>query len=184
MQRRTRPAAAALGLALCLALAPSAFARDAAEETRPSGESYARFQFGVGSYNDETSWSVYGTYGRYILNNVALEGSVGYYSTDYSYGDMTVWPLSLSIKAGFPVQRFFPYAIAGVDLQYIDEEYAGRSDSDTAIGCHLGAGVEFSLSRNVYAGVEYRYTFIEANLFGVERDLDGDEIAFTIGVRF
>jgi len=184
MEKETCLTARCLVLAFCLALAPAAFARDAMGETRPRGESYFMFQVGAVTSDGDTDWSLKGVYGRYILNNVALEGSVGYYSADYSYGEQTVWPLSLSVKAGVPVDRFFPYGIAGVDVHFIDADHFGRSDSDTATGYHVGGGVEFSLSRNVYAGFEYRYTFMETTLFGVEHDLDGGEGAFTLGFRF
>jgi opacity protein-like surface antigen len=153
--------------------------------SRPAGEWYGTLQLGTVSSSDgDSSWSAEGTLGRYILPNVALEGSVGYYSVDYSYGEVTNWPLSLSVRAGVPVQRFYPYVLGGVDLQFVDAEIGGSSDSDTAFGYHLGAGVEFAVSGNVYLGVEYRYTWIEAELFGVTQELDYGGTSFTVGVRF
>ena len=122
MEKETRFTAMCLVLSFCLALAPAAFARDAMGETRPRGESYFMFQVGAVTSDGNTDWSLNGVYGRYILNNVALEGSVGYYSADYSYGEQTVWPVSFSIKAGIPVDRFFPYGIAGVDVHFIDAD--------------------------------------------------------------
>ena len=184
MESTARFPATSLVLVFCMILAPAVFARDAMGEGRPKGESYFKLQAGAVTSGGETDWSINGVYGRYILNNVALEGSVGYYSADYSYGEQTVWPVSFSIKAGIPLDRFFPYGIAGVDVHFIDADQDGRSDSDTATGYHVGGGVEFSLSRNVYAGFEYRYTFMETTLFGEEHDLDGGEGAFTLGFRF
>lgn len=184
METKNRFTSPCVALALCLALAPGLFSRDAAAQGRPAGESYFRFQVGAVTSGGDTDWSVNGVYGRYIANNIALEGSVGYYSADYSYGDLSVWPLALSIKAGVPAGRFFPYAVAGVDVHFIDADRPGGGDSDTATGFHIGGGVEVDLSRSVYAGFEYRYTFMETTLFGQEQDLDGGEGAFTIGFRF
>ncbi len=184
METKTRFARTHVFPVMCLALAASLFAREAAGQGRPAGESYFRFQVGAVTSDGDTDWSLNGVYGRYIANNVALEGSVGYYSADYTYGDLSVWPLSLSVKAGVPAERFFPYAVVGVDVHFIDADRPGGSDSDTATGFHIGGGVEFDLSRNVYAGFEYRYTFMETTLFGEKHDLDGGEGAFTIGFRF
>jgi len=182
MKPMNRLAAAFLAAALCAAAPASAGM--VLGGTRSAGNSYARFQAGAFSSGGDTSWSVYGAYGYYVLQNVALEGSAGFYNEDRSYGDLTIWPLSLSIKAGVPLEQFFPYVLAGVDVQYIDADDAGRNDSDTATGYHVGAGAEFDLSRNVYMGIEYRYTFLETDLFGRKRDLDGGEMAFSLGFRF
>ena len=164
----------------------------AAGSTASAAGNYATLQVGaVVPSNGDTTWSINAIFGHYFTPNIALEGSLGYYSTDYFYaglfpGDLTVWPLSLSVKVGAPVQRIFPYAIAGPDLYFTDGEIPslGLSDSDTAFGYHLGAGVEFSISPQVYVGVEYRYTFIETTLFGVDRELDGGSTTGTFGFRF
>ena len=171
-------------LALCLATTGPAAAAG----------NYATLQVGaVVPSNGDTTWSINAIIGHYFTPNIALEGSLGYYSTDYDYagfgsGDLTVWPLSLSVKAGVPVQRLFPYALAGADMYFIDGEIRtpalSASDSDTAFGYHLGAGIELSLSPQVYIGLEYRYTFIETNLFGVDRELDGGSTTGTFGFRF
>jgi len=172
-------------LAFLLALPATVFAQGEPPQKSFQGSNYAMIQVGaIVPSNGDTTWSVNGILGRYLTPNIALEGSLGYYSTDYTYGKTTVWPVSLSVKAGIPVRRLFPYAIAGGDLYFVDAEFAGVSDSDTPLGYHLGAGVEFSVSGNFYVGVEYRYTYVEATLFGVNQKLDGGGTTGTFGVRF
>jgi len=185
MEGRGRFATTTLVLAFFLALPATVFAQSDPPQKSFQGSNYAMIQVGaIVPSNGDTTWSVNGILGRYLTPNIALEGSLGYYSTDYTYGEMTVWPVSLSVKAGIPVRRLFPYAIAGGDLYFVDAKVAGKSDSDTPLGYHLGAGVEFSVSGNFYVGVEYRYTFVEATLFGVNQKLDGGGTTGTFGVRF
>lgn len=186
MTRKTRLLAPMLLFVFCLAIPSAVFAQGASlGMSRPVGEWYGTFHLGTTSSSEGgSSWSVYGALGRYFLPNIALEASVGYYSVDYPYGEVTNWPLALSVKAGYPIQRIRPYLIGGLDLQFVDVEVRGRSDSDTALGYHLGAGVELSMSGNMYLGVEYRYTWIEADLFGVTRKLDSGSTSVVMGFRF
>ena len=186
MARKSRFFVPILLFFFCFAIPATVFAQGAAlAMSRPVGEWYGMFHMGaVSSSKGNSSWSIYGALGRYFLPNIALEASVGYHSVDYPYGEVTSWPLALSVRAGYPVQQVYPYVIGGVDLQSVKVELWGNSDSDTAFGYHLGAGAEISMSDRTYLGLEYRYTWIEANLFGVTRKLDSGNISVVMGFRF
>ena len=186
MARKSRFLVPMLFFFICLAMPATAFAQGVTlGMSRPVGEWYGMLRMGtVSSSEGDSSWSMYGTLGRYFLPNIAFEASVGYHSVDYPYGEVTSWPLALSVRAGYPVQRVYPYVIGGVDLQFVNAEIRGNSDSDAAFGYHLGAGAEISMSDRTYLGIEYRYTWIEADLFGITRKLDFGNISAVAGFRF
>ncbi len=82
---------------------------------------------------------------------------------------------SLRGRFGYALDRVLPYVTAGVALGKVDFEgsesgaFPDRiSDSQTAFGFTVGAGVEFAFRENWSAGIEYRYTDLGEFLNGDE----------------
>lgn len=100
-------------------------------------------------------------------------------------GYVTSPDLMLYAKGGYTAQRF------GVDATDGTVSLNQRLDTD---GWRVGAGAEYALSNNMYAGLEYRYSnYAEGELdFNGETpdssrfDLDTDrhQVVATLGVRF
>lgn len=107
---------------------------------------------------------------------IYLGGRVGY---------VTSPDLMLYAKGGYTSQRF---GINGTDGTTSSSQ---RLDTD---GWRLGAGAEYALSNNMYAGLEYRYsnyskgeidfngTATDSRRFNI--DTDRHQVVATLGVRF
>lgn len=100
-------------------------------------------------------------------------------------GYVTSPDLMLYAKGGYTNQRF------GIDATDGTVNRSQRLDTD---GYRVGAGAEYALSNNVYAGLEYRYSnYSEGELDfngttpdGSRFDIDTDrhQVVATVGVRF
>lgn len=78
------------------------------------------------------------------------------------------WDGSLRLRAGYAWDRFLVYATGGV--AFAQNKYrqdvtnstlgliAHSSKSDTMVGGTIGAGLQYAITNNLVAGVEYRYT--------------------------
>jgi len=128
-------------------------------------------------------------YGRYLNNNLAMELGVGYFQTsnsttvaassgdDYLSGnaklDLWVVPLTLTVKAIYPIDRFEVYALGGAGAYFVNYklEYdvnakiggkttsaAGSPSSNTAaFGGYVGAGTAYNFPNGWYVGAEGKY---------------------------
>lgn len=100
-------------------------------------------------------------------------------------GYVTSPDLMLYAKGGYTNQRF------GIDATDGTVSQSQRLDTD---GYRIGAGAEYALSNNMYAGLEYRYSnYSEGELdfngntpdgsrFNI--DTDRHQVVATVGVRF
>lgn len=74
------------------------------------------------------------------------------------------WLASLRLRAGYAADRALFYvtgglAAGGVDMRHRNVEESGTySESETAWGWTLGGGLEYALTDDVSARIEYRYT--------------------------
>ncbi|RYD62201.1 MAG: porin family protein, partial [Sphingomonadales bacterium] len=100
-------------------------------------------------------------------------------------GVVTSPDLMLYAKGGYTNQRF---GIEGTNGTVSDSQ---RLDTD---GYRLGAGAEYALSDNMYAGLEYRYSnyskgeldFNDGTADGSRFNIDTDrhQVVATVGMRF
>jgi opacity protein-like surface antigen len=88
-----------------------------------------------------------------------------------------------------PYGRFEPYGFLGLGVYFVDDEISvpglgTDSDSDANLGYHIGLGGNYTLSNNIFLGVEARYLFLETDTFGVNFKLDGVTLTGNVGYRF
>lgn len=96
--------------------------------------------------------------------------------------------LYLGVRAGYVLSpRAMLYAKAGYTNARLATTYvAGTAtvrDARNLDGFRLGAGVEYALSRNVYAKAEYRYSHY-GEQDGIALDADRHQLMAGVGVRF
>ena len=135
-----------------------------------------------GGYNWQSGQIVYGA-----------EADLGYNGQKGAAGNGTVGKEKLngSVRArvGYDLNPFMIYGTAGLAAADHEVSSARGSDSNTALGYTVGAGVETMVTNNITARVEYRYTDYQDkdyNLGGtnVSRGFDDHSVKVGIGVKF
>lgn len=153
------------------------------------------------------------SFGYYFHRNFALEIGVGYFQTQASFigfdpilgvwseeDKITTVPLTLTAKGVYPTQYVDVFGGAGIGLYFASGESDlligafpfSFDDSDTVFGFHLGLGANFSITENVFFGIEGKYLWagakFEEDILGIPVDLDADLDGYTvtanIGFRF
>jgi outer membrane protein W len=135
--------------------------------------------------------------GHYVAPGFSIEGALGYFKTSGSASTILgivgekfeVIPLTISIRGQVPYGRFEPYGFLGLGVYFVDDEISvpglgTDSDSDANLGYHIGLGGNYTLSNNIFLGVEARYLFLETDTFGVNFKLDGVTLTGNVGYRF
>jgi opacity protein-like surface antigen len=144
--------------------------------------------------------------GTNVTSNFGLELGVGYFESEGPGSIVTpgpvvvpadveffVIPVTVNAKYLYPLGGFVPYAEAGIGVYVADAELSGGgfnlSDTYTNIGVFLGAGVNFSITKKIFFGVEGRYHWVARHKFELGQATQGVEIdGFTatanVGYRF
>lgn len=143
-------------------------------------------------------------FGHYFNPNIAAELGLGYFATSGSgsgyfngvpssaTGDVYAIPLTLALKAIYPIDKWEIYAIGGAGAYFCNAKVSysagSPSNSATAFGGFLGAGFDYNIDRNWFLGVEGRYLWAkpEFTFFDVKDSvaLDGWTVTGVLGVRF
>lgn len=136
-------------------------------------------------------------FGHYFNPNIAAEFSVGYFKTEGSdagvNGEITSYPILLSIKAVLPLSGGELYALAGggIYITNLDASALGVnvSSDDNPFGFHLGVGGNLNLSPNLFLGLEAKYfwakpSFDLLGVTSVDVHIDGIQATANIGYRF
>ena len=134
-----------------------------------------------GGYNWQDGQLVYG-----------LEGDVGYSGNDgIRDGIQSKQGVNGSIRGrlGYDLNPFLVYGTAGLAGQRSRASDDTSSDSKTAAGYTVGAGVETMVTNNITARVEYRYSGFQDKNFdldsgSVSRGYDEHSVKLGIGVKF
>ena len=134
-------------LALALAAAtPLAFANGYV------GGSYSTFDFSINGSNKELSVGAISVIGGYQISDyVAVEARVGAGVGDDRF---LGWTLELDnyfgayVKAGMPINDFYPYALLGMTKGELSPSGYGLSDSDMSYGVGLAYKVNDQVSLN------------------------------------
>jgi len=169
--------------------------------------------FGTG-FNGEIA------FGHYLNKFFATEIGIGYYQSKCSeavsgsIGDdsfsgganMDLWamPVTVSLKALYPMQQFEPYAIGGIGAYFANAKFtyngtftSGRasgtaagseSANATAFGGFLGLGANFNFDQNWYIGAEGKYLWTRPSFsfYGVDikMNMDGWIVTGNVGYKF
>lgn len=106
------------------------------------------------------------------INYNWIKGSIaGTTGTGVIYGGTSRidWEGSLRLKAGYAIDRLLIYATGGV--AFANQKYAlatfaplvgGLQGNGTHVGWTVGAGLQYAVTNNLIAGLEYRYSRFEA----------------------
>jgi len=141
--------------------------------------------------------------------NIAAELGFGYFNTE---GDKTVvgathvarknydidvWPITFTLKAILPYQRWEFFGLAGGGLYSVSipydveghhhQYYYYYDDYDSVLGGYLGAGIHYNISPRIFVGVEGKYLWTEQAKFMNIEDrfrLDGIIANAVFGFRF
>ena len=156
------------------------------------------------------------SFGHYFGPNFALEAGVGYFETDVSFSgfnpfvlvffneddEVTVVPITLTVKALHPVDSFELYLGAGIGFYFANFEADisttglgnfSFDDDETVFGAHFLVGVNVNLTEVVFIGVEGKYIWTEEGtardtVRGIvmewESNLNGYTITGNLGFRF
>ena len=145
-------------------------------------------------FNDDISGEI--AVGQYYNPNVAFELGFGYFRTKADEGgvkgEITSFPVLLSIKGAVPIGDAELYALVGGGLYMTKLELSSSGDlvddTNTAFGVHLGAGGNINISKNVFLGVEAKYILVTPSfeISGYHQDvhIDGIQATANIGYRF
>ncbi|MFD1746133.1 outer membrane protein [Rhizobium helianthi] len=154
-------------------------------------------KFNKGSNNgsaDGWGGGVYGGYNWQSGNIVyGAEADLGYNDQKASAGAGVTGEQKLNGsvrgRVGYDLNPFMIYGTAGLAAADHELSSAAGSDSKTALGYTVGAGVETMVTNNITARVEYRYSDYQDkdfNLGGstVSRGFDDHSVKVGIGVKF
>lgn len=130
--------------------------------------------------------------------------TVVYPGATYSGNEkIEVTPFTASLRASIPINVWLEvYGIGGIGAYYVYDRiepsnyyyshnnynynysYGHISDDTTAFGVHLGGGLNYNISRNFFIGVECKYVWLTANLYGQDVNLGGVRGTGNFGFRF
>jgi len=187
-----------LATAMLCAVSAPAFADEVS-----SGNMYASLSAGViapedidvtsgaltATFSFDTGYTISGSVGTWLNDNLTIEGEVTYLSADFDEGELlgvavpidgdfssTLALANIAYHFGGKASAFDPYVGAGVGVAFSDLSIdsiggvpVGQSDTATDAAGQLSAGLNFNLSSGVSLGAEYRYLYIDSG----DDDADG-----------
>jgi opacity protein-like surface antigen len=135
----------------------------------------------------DTGLNVEISFTHYFHPNFALELGVGYFKSEDDFDDkLTSYPITLNLKAVYPVGGIELYALGGIGAYYakLEVPFLGFDENDTVLGYQLGVGANFNITPIVYIGAEAKYFWAKPDFAGVEIKIDGLQATANLGYRF
>ena len=135
-------------------------------------------------------------FGHYFTPNIAVELGAGYLATSSpaAKADIDAWaiPILLSVKAVAPFPQGEIYALAGVGAYLVEGKHvaSGLKETDTAFGFQVGIGGNYSITPEMFIGLEGKYFWAKAsfptiNVFDPKDvHFDGFQGTVNLGFRF
>ena len=154
-------------------------------------------------------------FGHYIIPNLAFEAGIGHFSTEAEYpisysdptlvlrgekkDEVTCIPLTITLKAVLPADRFELYLGGGFGLYFAELEgnvsatavvdgvphgiTASFEDSDTPIGVHIIGGFTVDIYKSFFMGVEGKHIWTQEGKAQGAARLGVDEISGLIPLK-
>lgn len=146
-------------------------------------------------YDSKTGFNGEIAFGHYFLPMLAIELGGGYFEsngkpgTDSGEVKVKVVPLIATAKVLLPLGIFEPYGVAGIgayitDLHIDVNDGSSSSTSEVTYGFHAGAGFNINFTKNMFAGLEGKYIWVEPSFGGQHIPLDGFITTALIGYKF
>lgn len=126
--------------------------------------------------------------GEYYENGIPTGVPAGYAHAEWSVGARA--------RIGYAVNRFLPYIAVGFAVERVrvgyEVSWASNYGRDTMIGLSLGGGLEYALTGNVIARLDYRYADFGGRTLLVggnwttlaNIDLDRHDLMFGLAYKF
>jgi opacity protein-like surface antigen len=180
-----------------VAAAVLVFASTALAQSYPAHSGFrpsSYVQLRLGFYSPESSdldgfdrgVAIDGAYGYRFSPNLAGEIGLGYFRTTASASgggfaaDVTLSdvPITVTVKAIAPLGAVELYGAVGLGLHSVSISASASgigsgSDSTTALGVHLGGGINVPVSPVVSLGLDLRYVIAKADFSGGSVNIDG-----------
>lgn len=106
--------------------------------------------------------------GYEFMNEWQVRGDISYYNWDEDvpfFGDVeyTRIPVAVSVRKYFalPPQGLTIFGQAGLELSFDDIEVGPFSDDEVNLGLPIGAGVDYSLTREFSVNAMFKHHFVE-----------------------
>jgi outer membrane immunogenic protein len=131
-------------------------------------------------------------FGAFVIG-AEIDGSFSGINGDLSIGDEAItetdlnWFGTARLRAGLAWDRAFLYGTGGVAFGDVENTIGNISESDTSIGWAAGLGMEYAITDNWSAKVEYLHADLGDNGFSVERtevEFDNEFDLFRVGVNY
>jgi outer membrane immunogenic protein len=140
-----------------------------------------------GGYNWQSGQIVYGA--EADINYNGEKGSAGRGQGGESLDGKQGVNGSIRGRVGYDLNPFLIYGTAGLAASDNKVSNSTSSDSATALGYTVGAGVEALVTSNITARLEYRYSDYQKKDFdldtgSVSRGFDDHSVKLGIGVKF
>jgi opacity protein-like surface antigen len=129
----------------------------------------ARVGYMQGKDADKGNW-LGGVQARlYIVEFLAVEGSIEFHQDEYLDGDatLTFYPVQVStLLSPFTQWPVRPYVLGGAGWYYTRIDYHDAletldSETDHFFGFHVGGGAELSLGKSLVLSADFRYVFVD-----------------------
>lgn len=176
---------------------PTALVQDApARKPGPGWALGARAGYLRARDADEGTWFGGVQVRIYLVEWLAVEGSIEVHQSDYLDDDVTItqYPVQLTGLVYLPVGDFplKPYGLGGAGWYYTRIDYSGTlsaldSETESVFGVHVGGGAELMLGGTAYSlSADVRYVFLDepgvdnSNLEDEEADYWQATAAFNI----
>lgn len=167
-----------LALALTIAAAPRARARDSFLGPDREGSSSIRLSGGI-SEGPDTALTGF-ELAHFLTDTIAIAPFLQLGVAD----DHFLFAPSLDAKIVIDVEsepRLLPFAQAGLGFAYIDEDDAGGDDSDDAgFLVHAGGGVDFFVTERLSLGTAVYFNFLPGEVQDEDFFFSWHVITFTI----
>lgn len=131
------------------------------------------------------------------LSRSTSRASLSPFAASFSARSSADWNGSLRLRTGLAIDRALLYVTGGV--AFLDSNYRGVvgnnaivwRKSDTLVGYTVGAGFDYAITNNWFAGLEYRYTGIAkktlldtTGVFATQRTPSFHAVTARLGYKF
>ena len=127
-------------------------------------------------------------FGYYVNRYFSLEAAFGYFETkgnaENTNTKFGVIPLEITGRLGLPMGILEPYLEVGLGGYSVKAEVGPVDKTTIRAGVFGGGGVNISLGKTFFIGVEARYLALSAPSGEVNVDLNGVIVTGNLGFRF
>lgn len=110
--------------------------------------------FGFTSFDGNTTWSIGGEAGYFVIDNLALKAGLGYSSWDDSFGDSSAFSYKLGAK--YYINNMIP-----IQLDFTGASWKDANENPLWLGAQAGYAVFLSDTVSIEPGLRYNHSLNE-----------------------